>query len=77
MINDYLVHKTFGDWKVHITGDISNEKNGSEITFDRLTETDWIRHAIGLEWGFDFIKAFYEAVTLVGLESITHEIIHK
>lgn len=76
MINETPIHKTFGNWKVHITGDLSNDEDGElEVTWDRLTEKNWFLFAIQNGWHMEtFIQAYWEGAELIGLEEITFKI---
>jgi hypothetical protein len=77
VINENPIHKTIGNWKVHITGDISNDIECFEITFDRLTEQNWFLFAVGVGWGMDFIEAYFEAAQVIGLDTVTFQLNHQ
>jgi len=76
MINENPIHKEFGNWKVHITGDLSNDADGElEVTWDRLTDKNWFLFGIQNGWHMEtFFKAYWEAAGLIGLEEITFKI---
>ena len=76
MINETPIHKTFGNWKVHISGDLSNDEDGElEITWDRLTEKNWFIFARQNGWNMqDFLDAYWESTELIGLEELTFKI---
>ena len=61
----------FGTWEVLPNGDMIEAITDFYIHAERLSENDWIRQAIALQWNLqDFIPAWYHAIRLTGLTKI-------
>lgn len=69
--NRELVHIVFGEWVVFTNGDLANTVQGFYITWDRLTENNWILEGIKEDWNMnEFCKAYYHACKVIGLTNI-------
>lgn len=77
-MDEINIHTKFGDWIVTSEGDLINELAHFHITFDRLTEQNWMLNAITFGWDLNqFFPAYYEACALIGLDSVVFQVKHN